>query len=275
MSAATYHALMNSNLDGEKVLVLASSKGLGKAVAEQFVARGARVALTSRKLSNLEAAKADIVDRQDVPEDRIVVVECDMTDEGAISRGVESAVAELGGLTVLVTNHGGPQVETFETATVAGLDTAYEAVLRSTFLVLQATLPHLLKGDGGAITNIVSASAQEPSPTNIFSNLLRPGLYGLSKSLSREYGPEGLRVNCVCPRGILTDRIKHKVQERADRQDITYEQAYEQRIDAVPLGRLGSPEEFGKAVVFISSDDASFITGAALSIDGGWLHGMN
>lgn len=265
---------METNLEGEKVIVLASSKGLGKATAEQFIARGAHVAIMSRTPSNLSAAKADILDGKDVPADRLLTVEGDLSDGSSIIQGIETAIEGLDGLSVLVTNHGGPKVETFETAEVADLDRAYQSIMRSTFLAIKVALPHLIDGGGGAITNIVSASAQEPRPTNILSNMLRPGLYGLSKSLSREYGSQGVRVNCVSPRGIMTDRIVDKIQQRADRQDISYEAAYAQRTDAVPLDRLGSPEEFAKAIVFLSSEEASFISGSVLSVDGGWLHGM-
>lgn len=262
-------------IDGtdEKVLVMASSKGLGKAVASEFAAAGARTAIASRSQSNLNAAKRDIVSTHDLPEEQIATAVCDLKDEESIVAAVETAADAFDGLTVLVTNHGGPTVETFETATVDDLDSVYTSILRSTYLLIDTALPYLLDGDGGAITNIVSASAQEPRPSNVLSNVFRPGLYGLSKSLSREYASEGLRVNCVCPRGIATDRIKHKIEQRAERQGITTNEAYTQRTDAVPLGRLGTPEEFAKAVTFISSDDASFVNGETLSVDGGWIRG--
>lgn len=257
-----------------KVLVMASSKGLGKAIATEFAAGGAHVTIASRSQSNLDAAKEDIVSTHDIRTDRIKTVVCDLEDEDSIVAAVQDAADILGGLSVLVTNHGGPTVETFESSTVEDLDSVFTSVVRSTYLVIDTALPYLLDGDGGAITNVVSASAQEPRPSNVMSNVFRPSLYGLSKSLSREYASEGLRVNCVCPRGITTDRIKHKIEQRAERQGITTDEAYTQRTDAVPLGRLGTPEEFAKAVTFVSSDEASFVNGETLSVDGGWLHGM-
>jgi 3-oxoacyl-[acyl-carrier protein] reductase len=263
---------MTVDTTDEKALVMASSKGLGKAVATELAAGGAHVAIASRSQSNLDAAKEDIISAHDLPTGRIETVVCDLEDEESIVTAVKDAADALGGLTVLVTNHGGPTVETFETSTVDDLDSVFSSVIRSTYIVVDTALPYLLEGDGGAITNVISASAQEPSPSNVLSNVFRPGLYGLSKSLSREYASEGLRVNCVCPRGITTDRIKHKIEQRAERQGITSDEAYTQRTDAVPLGRLGTPEEFAKAVAFISSEDASFVNGATLSVDGGWLH---
>lgn len=251
--------------------VTASSSGLGKAVAGTLAANGARVAISSRSQSNLDEAKSDIVETHGVSDDHITTTICDLTQEESICGAVEAVGEEFGGLDVLVNNHGGPKVERFSTATVSDLDEAYHDVVRSTFLVSKAAMPYLLAEDGGAIANVVSASAQEPAPSNLLSNVFRMSLYGLSRTLSDEYADEGLRVNAVCPRGIMTDRIVHKVEKRAEREGISYEEAYEQRTDAVPMDRLGKPEEFANAVAFLCSDEASFVTGETFAIDGGWL----
>lgn len=261
---------MDLELTDDVAFVTAASKGLGKAIANRFVAEGARVAISSRNSSNLEAAKADIIDDQNVSSDRVATVECDLTDDDEIPAAVETVVDTFGGLDRLVANHGGPAVKDFEEATVDDLDRTYRSVLRSMFLVIDSSMPHLLADGGGSIVVTVSASAQEPAPTNVLSNAIRPGLYGLSKSLANQYGDRNVRVNCVCPRGIMTDRIKHKIETRAENRGISTEEALESRTDAVPLDRLGEPEEFAEAVAYVSSDAASFVTGAVLEVDGGW-----
>lgn len=148
-------------------------------------------------------------------------------------------------------------------------DETYETALRSTITVVKSVLPHLRDG-GGSITNIVSASAREAPKNHILSNTFRPSIYGFSKGLSREYGSDGVRVNCVAPRGIKTDRLDYKIDVLSDEEDISVREAKERRSEELPLDRLGSPSEFGKAVAFIASDAASFTTGSVFEVDGGW-----
>lgn len=262
---------MSPDYSGDTALVMASSKGLGKAIAEEFVANGARVAITSRSQSNLEDAKEDILNVQNVDDDRVLTQVCDLADEDSIRESVTAVVEKFGRLNTLVNNHGGPEVESFETATVEDLDRTYHNVVRSMFLVSKTAIPYLLEDDGGAIANVISASAQEPSSSNLLSNMFRTSLYGLSRTLSDQYADQGVRVNAACPRGIMTDRIVQKVEQRAEREGISYEEAYQQRTDAVPMGRLGEPQEFASAIAFLCSDQASFITGSTLEVDGGWL----
>lgn len=260
---------MDLQLDDAAVLVTAASQGLGKAVAQAFVAEGATVVINSRNEENLAAAKSDILDATGADSAAVRPLPCDLGDEDDIRSLVDDAIADLGGLDVLVTNHGGPPAQTFAESSVEDFDETYRQVLRSTIVLVEAALPHIRQG-GGAITNMVSASAQEPPVGHVLSNTLRPGIYGLSKSLSNEYADENVRVNCVAPRGVMTDRIEYKIEVLADREDISVEQAKQRRREELPIDRLGTPEEFGRAVAFVSSDAASFTTGSTIHVDGGW-----
>lgn len=263
---------MDLDLAGKSALVMAGSKGLGRAVATQLVSEGATVIVTSSSRDNLEEAVRSIRSDTDCDPDRIDYRVCDLSQPDSIETGITGAIDDLGGLDILITNHGGPQTKPFSETTLDDFDKTYQGVLRSTIQACQIALPHLQDG-GGSITNLVAASALEPNVSGSVANVIRPGIYGLSKTLANEYGPEGVRVNCVSPRGIFTDRIEYKIDVLADEEGISVEEAEQRREDAVPLSRLGSPEEFARAVTFIASPTAGFTTGAILHVDGGWSQG--
>lgn len=264
---------MDLELGDKNGIVLASSKGLGRATATELVREGADVVICSRSSDRLDDAKDAIHSETGADDTQVIPVVCDLTDEADIRSGMDEAIERLGGLDVLVTNHGGPPSKSFADATLDEFDTAYQSILRSTISVIDCTLPALRDG-GGSITNIVSASAQEPPANHIISNVFRSGLYGLSKGLSREYAADNVRVNCVAPRGVMTDRIEYKIDVLAEREDISIEEATDRRREELPLGRLGSPEELGRAIAFLSSDVASFSTGTVFEVDGGWSNSV-
>ncbi|WP_430540852.1 SDR family oxidoreductase [Natrialbaceae archaeon AArc-T1-2] len=133
----------------------------------------------------------------------------------------------------------------------------------------KTALPALRDG-GGTITHLAAASAAEPTPRGAIGNVFRPGIYGLSKLLANEEGERGVRSNCVAPRGVLSDRIESKITARAEREGISEAAVRELRVEELSVSELGTIEEFGDAVVFISSPAASYITGAVLPVDGGW-----
>lgn len=260
---------MELQLDGKRALVMAASQGLGRAAAARLADEGATVAITSRSLDNLEDAREYIASNTSAEHDDVVVETCDLSEETSIDEGVTSAIDELGGLDALVTNHGGPPQSDFASATLEQLDETYQSVLRSTFQVIQHAIPALRDG-GGSITNIVSASAREPPEHHLLSNTIRPGIYGLSKTLSKEYAEDDVRVNCVCPRAVMTERIENLNRTEAERDGLSLEAVQERRVEELALDRPGDTEEFGRAVAFLASDAASFTTGDALLVDGGW-----
>ena len=264
---------MPPELDGTRCLLTAASKGLGRAAAEALVAGGATVVITSRSETNLAAARESICNVTGVEKGRVQTTVCDLADEDGIVTAVETAVELLGGLDVLVTNHGGPSVQPIAETSVSEFDAVYERVLRSTFLTLKTALPHLTADDGGSIVNIVSATAAEPKAGDVFQASLRPGIYGLSKSLANEYGPDGVRVNCVRPRGIMTDRLVEKIEYLAEKEGVSVAEAEAMRSAELPVRRLGEPGELGDAVAFLASDESSYITGETLALDGGWSRG--
>lgn len=263
---------MDYDIAGQRAIVTAASKGLGRAVATEFVDQGATVAINSRSEENLEEAKKHIKSNTD-GDGSVLIAPGDLSDPEMVIEVFDSAISKLGGLDTLVTNHGGTTRRSFEETSVELLDQTYEAVIKATFLMVKKALPALKESDGGSITHIVSTSAREPPRNHIPSNILRLGIYGLSKSVSNEFGEYGIRSNCVGPRMVMTDRIASIFADDAERQGISIEEAKSQHVESLPLNRVGDPQEFAEAVAFLSSDAASFITGTSLAIDGGWTRG--
>lgn len=263
---------MDLELDGKKALVLAASKGLGRDVAAQLAAEGARVAISSRSRENLADAKEYIVDAADVDEEMVVTTTCDLSDSDTVRPAVEGSIDELSGLDVLVTNHGGTTPKSFAEATVEEFDDHYTSILKSTIITVKAALP-ALEESGGSITHIVAATALEPPEGLIFTSTIRSGILGLSKSLANEYAAEGIRSNCVCPRSVMTDRVEYKTERAAQTEGISFEEALKERESALPVGRLGTSEEFARTVTYVASPAAGFLTGTVVPVDGGWSRG--
>lgn len=170
---------------------------------------------------------------------------------------------------MLVTNHGGPQTTRFPDLSIEDFDEGYRNVLRGTLIACKEAVP-ALREDGGAITNLVAASALEPSASGVIGNVFRPGIYGLSKVLAEEYGDDGIRVNCVAPKSVASDRIDRKIAARAEREGISEAEAKERRVDALAVDELGRPEEFARTATYVSSPAAGHVTGAVIPVDGGW-----
>lgn len=268
---------MDLQLDGQRAFVLASSRGIGLASATALVDEGATVVISSRSESNLREAKREILAETGADADRVETITCDLSDPGNVRDRIETGIEKLGGLDVLVTNSGGPPKIGFEEATVEQFDETYDLVLKSVIVAIDTALPHLEDG-GGAITNLIATSAQNPEANHVLGNTIRIGVYGLSKSLAEEYADRGVRVNCVCPKkvGPLTERELDRpthIDRYAEENDLDYEEAREEFIgEIIPLGRQGELEEFGRAVAYLSSPAASYVTGHSLNVDGGWAN---
>lgn len=258
---------MDLGVHGKVAIVAASSKGLGKATAQTFAREGALVTVNGRDAETVKATADEI--RAESNADVLEIVG-DMTSPDDIVRLINDTVANRGGLDILVCNAGGPPSGTFATfpEDQPWLD-AIELNLMSTLRLIRAALPHLEARGEGSITNIVSTAVKQPIGHLILSNTARTAVIGLAKSLSLEFAPKNIRVNNVCPGSTLTGRIEYLAETRAQKAGKTPEEILAEDAAQIPMGRLGTPQEFANVVVFMASPAAAYVTGTTLQVDGG------
>jgi 3-oxoacyl-[acyl-carrier protein] reductase len=258
---------MDLGLADARALVMAGSGGLGRAVALALAGEGARVAIAARAGEKLEAAARDASG---------LAIGVDLASADGPRTAVESAIAQLGGLDALLVNMGGPPPGRFDEVTDEAWVKALEMTFWSTIRAIRAALPALAEsaatGRGGAICIILSSSVREPIPALITSNVLRPGLAGLVKSLVPEIAP--VRINGIAPGRVATDRIASLDRGRAERSGISVKEVEQQTIARIPLGRYGEPAEIGRVAAFLLSPAASYVTGAIVPVDGGMVKAL-
>lgn len=263
---------MDLGLNGKVALVTASSSGLGFATAKALVSEGAQVVICGRNEERLENAVASL---QEIGgEDAIAGQVADVADPADVRRLVANTVETFGGLDLLVTNAGGPPGGGFDSFEADAWQKAVDLTLMSAIHLIQEALPHLRDSEAGSILTITSTAAKQPIPALILSNAIRPAVLGLTKSLSQELGPEGIRVNSILPGWTQTERVDNLLAFNAERNDTTPEEEAAKIGSAIPLGRIGQPEEFGRVAAFLLSPAASYVSGAMLQVDGGRTGGL-
>ena len=253
---------MDLGLADRRFLVGGASRGLGAAVARALTADGARVAGASRH----PGAGPETVGGGAVP------ITVDLSSPGGPALAVQAAVEALGGLDGLVVNSGGPPGGTFATIDDAAWERAIAGTLQGTIRLIREALPHLREGRDPAIVIILSSSVREPIPALITSNVLRPGLAGLIKSLVTEIAP--IRINGVAPGRFDTERIRSLDEARAADSGLPVEEIQAQTRARIPLGRYGDPDELGRVVAFLLSPVASYLDGVILPVDGGMIRSL-
>lgn len=263
---------MDLQLKEKSVIVSASSKGLGRATAEQFAKEGAHVLMASR---DEEALKKSVTDIKEVSGNENVRYQiCDITKPDNIKELVETAVDWNGTVDVLINNAGGPPAGSFDSFSDEDWQRAYELNLLSFVRLIREVLPHMRRTGEGRIVNFASSSIKQTIDNLILSNTFRAGIVGLSKSLSQELASERILINTVGPGRIATDRVAELDNIRATNLGVSYDDVREQSEASIPMGRYGRPEEFAKLVVFLASGANTYITGQSLLVDGGLVKAL-
>ena len=260
---------MDLGLKGKVALVAASSKGLGYGVALALAREGARVSMCSRTALEITEAATRVADATGA---ETLGVTCDMGSPDSISSWVEQTVTRWGVIDAVLVNAGGPPTGQFKDFSDEQWQAAFNLTLMSTVRLIRAALPHMI--NGGAILTVTSGSIQEPIERLILSTVMRSGVAAMVKALSDELAPSKIRINNLIPGRIDTERVAHLDESLAKQLGVSIEQVQQRSISKIPLGRLGTAEEFGAAAAFLLSPAAGYITGASLRVDGGSLRSI-
>ncbi|MBC7746258.1 MAG: SDR family oxidoreductase [Flavobacterium sp.] len=252
---------MDLGLQNKVALILASSKGLGKAVAIELAKEGAKVIICGTDLAALKATEAEI---EAISPNKVVSLICDITDERQRKNLVEQSVKAFGNIEILVTNTGGPAAGAFQQFTLDDWKQLYNLLFLSAVDIIQQVLPGMKEKGFGRILTITSVAVKQPAENLISSNAVRTSLLGLVKSLSNEVAAYGVTVNNLMPGYTNTNRLKDLIEKNPKVNEVK---------ESIPMKRFGTTEEFAAAAAFLVSERASYITGQSLAVDGGWIKG--
>jgi len=246
---------MDLGLKGRTALVCGASSGLGLATAESLAAEGANVTMFARR--------RDVLERE---AERIgaLAVRGDVKNPRDLSAAVDQTVAAFDGIDILVWNGGGPPPGRAMEVSAAAVEEAVELLLLPPIRLVERCLPHLERSPAGRILFFTSIAVKEPAAHLALTNAVRPGLTAWAKSLARDLGPRGITVNCVAPGRIDTARLAQLYPDGPSEADIA----------EIPVGRWGTPREFGDVACFLASDQARYVTGTTVLVDGGLSRGI-
>jgi 3-oxoacyl-[acyl-carrier protein] reductase len=245
--------------EGKRVLITGGANGIGKATVARFAAEGAKIVMTDLNREAAEATAASIGSETGSP---VYPFVADVSRKADNLAAVQFAVAKMGGLDVLVNNAGIYYEDPFEEITEARWDGIMNVDLKGTFLMTQAALPLFKAQQSGIVVNLASTNGLAGERNYAHYNAAKGGVVLLTKTLALELGPYGIRVNCVCPGYIVTESTLAMDSEEFINDYIQHK---------IPLRRTGKPEEVAAVIAFLASDDASFVHGDAILIDGGQL----
>jgi len=262
---------MDFGLMGRVAIVTGSSQGIGRAIALGLSQEGVKLSLCARNEKQLEETAKHI--RSSTGMD-VLPVQADLTKEDDIRRLVAETAEAFGRIDILVNNTGGPPSATFMETSEEHWRNAVNLLLMSAVTTCLEVVPHMQEHTWGRIINMTSFAAKQPADRLVYSNTLRAGILGLTKTLANELAQYGILVNAVCPGWTLTKRVEELAKTRAKSLGKTPEEIIKNWENDIPLKRLAKPSEIANLVVFLASERASYITGTAIQVDGGYTKGL-
>ena len=261
---------MDLGIKGKVALVMASSRGLGQAMAVSLAREGVKVAVTGRNPEGLKHS----VELIEAAGGKALALNWDLSDTSVINRLVSQVEKELGPIDILINNTGGPPPTPAAGQDPALWQKSFNDMVLSLIAITDRVLPGMRERQWGRIITSTTSGAIAPIQNLAISNTLRAALLAWSKTLSAEVANEGVTVNIIMPGRIATDRLRQLDEAKAKRESISYEDAVKASLRQIPMGRYGDPQEYGDAAVFLASQNASFITGTVMRVDGGQIQAI-
>ena len=261
---------MDLQLKGKTALVFGGSKGLGRGIADALAAEGVAVAIVARTQATIDRAVSEITARGG----RAIGLAGDLANWASIETAVKSARDQLGPIDILVNNSGGPPPSGVIGVKPEVWEAQFHAMVMPFFRVTDMLIAEMRSRKWGRVLNVASFSVVEPIPSIGISNTLRSAIVGWAKTLANEVARDGITVNTLLPGSIATDRQIQLTAATAKRQNITPEEARRRTESAIPVGRVGTPEEFGAVAAFYASPLAAYVTGSLIRIDGGLIRSV-
>lgn len=262
---------MDLGLKGKVAVVAGSSQGLGRAIADALAAEGVDLVINSRSPDKLAAVKDEIVAATGANVEAVAV---DLTPNEGAATLIAKAEAAFGRVDILVTNTGGPPAGMFEDHSAEVWSEAIAQNFESVVNLVRAALPGMKERRWGRIVNVTSISVKQPVEGLILSNSIRAGVTGFAKTVSNEVAPYNVTVNNVLPGYTRTERLIHLAEAVSERDGKTIDEVYDGWASEIPLGRLAEPPELGAVAAFLCSEQASYVTGQSVAVDGGWIKGL-
>ena len=254
---------MELGLSGKVALITGSSKGIGLETALFLVKEGAQVTLCARNGDRLKEAASYIYEETG---NEVLFLECDVTKEADCQRVVEATVEKYGRLDILVNNAGTSQAHPFDNVSTELWQQDLDLKLFGAIHCSRYAVPFMRKVGGGAIINVTAAIGKTPPKASLPTSVSRAAGMALTKAMSKDLGPDNIRVNTVCIGWIRSEQVERMWKEQG--QDLTWEE-FSSLDRQIPLGRIGGTEEAAKVITFLVSDAASYVTGTSVNIDGG------
>ena len=262
---------MDLGLTGKVALVAASSRGLGRAIAEELGNEGAHLILCSRSEESIAKARDEIAGKV---HGKVIAVAANLSNAEGVDAVVQAGLKEFGQIDILVTNTGGPPSGTFDSLSQDQWDGAVQQNLNSVLNLTRAVLPGMKERKWGRILNVTSISVKQPVDNLILSNSIRAAVTGFARTLANEVATYGITVNNVLPGYTRTERVEQLADQIAAAKGINANEAIGAWESQIPMARIGEPREFAAIFAFLASERASYITGTSIPVDGGWIKSL-
>lgn len=261
---------MDLGLKGKVALVMASSRGLGQAMAVSLAREGVKVAVTGR---NAEGLKKSVELIESVG-GKALALTWDLSDSSLIDSMVSSVEKELGPIDILINNTGGPPPTPAAGQDPALWQKSFNGMVLPLIAITDRVLPGMRQRKWGRIITSTTSGAISPIKNLAISNTLRAALLAWSKTLSAEVAQDGVTVNVIMPGRVATDRLRELDEARAKRENLTYDAVVQLSLKLIPMARYGDPHEYGDTATFLASQKASYITGSVIRVDGGQIQAI-